>query len=71
MHWDEDFYWKDGAWAYHHLKAGAQDPKTLKRNAYRVLMTRGRDCTIIYMPYKAILKETWSLFVDELGVQVL
>ena len=43
----------------------------MKINAYRVLLTRGRDATIIYVPDKPTLKDTWDLFINELKIPEL
>jgi len=42
--------WSD-AWARRYQRgAHVRDPFNLRLNAYRVLMTRGRDCTVIFVP---------------------
>ncbi|QIC47157.1 DUF2075 domain-containing protein [Lysinibacillus sphaericus] len=71
VHWDEDLYWHNGQWQYNYTKTGAKNPQQMKLNAYRVLLTRGRDATIIYVPNKPILKGTWDLFIHELKIPVL
>lgn len=43
----------------------------MKLNAYRVLLTRGRDGTVIYIPDKYALKETWEFFMDTLKIPIL
>jgi hypothetical protein len=43
----EDMKWKEDGWNFSHLKRDAQDPQQMKVNAYRVLLTRGRDGVII------------------------
>lgn len=71
VHWDEDLYWENGQWQCKYTKSGAKNPQQMKINAYRVLLTRGRDATIIYVPDKPILKGTWDLFIDELKIPEL
>ncbi|MGE8000248.1 DNA/RNA helicase domain-containing protein [Lysinibacillus sp. NPDC093190] len=71
VHWDEDLYWHNGQWQCNYTKTGAKNPQQMKINAYRVLLTRGRDATIIYVPNKPILKGTWDLFIHELKIPVL
>lgn len=44
----KDLQWRDGGWRSSNLKQKAEDPHQMKLNAYRVLLTRGRDGTIIY-----------------------
>lgn len=71
VHWDEDFYWQDDQWYFDQIKRGAINPEQMKKNAYRVLLTRGRDGTVIYLPKTKALENTWALFADRLGVKVL
>lgn len=37
-----------------------QDPMQLRRNSYRVLLTRGRDATVVFVPPLAILDATFE-----------
>lgn len=43
----------------------------MKLNAYRVLLTRGRDATIIYVPPKQKLAKTWTLLTETLQFPIL
>jgi hypothetical protein len=36
----------------------------LRKNAYRVLLTRGRDGSVIFLPKEETLDETYKYFVD-------
>jgi hypothetical protein len=36
----------------------------LRLNAYRVLLTRGRDACVIFVPPLEGLDETWQYFTD-------
>ena len=45
-------------------------PSQLRVNAYRVLLTRGRACTVIYVPQMRELDET-SAWLQEYGVKLL
>jgi len=65
--WDEDMYWKDGKWHCQHLKKGAYDPSQMKLNAYRVLLTRGRDGTVLYFPSNAKFDSSFFL-LREIGI---
>lgn len=47
VYWGEDLQWTNSGWSYSHLKQGAEDAYQLKLNAYRVLLTRGRDGVVI------------------------
>lgn len=71
VHWDEDFYWQDNQWAFARPKRGASNPEQMKTNAYRVLLTRGRDGLVIYLPKIKALAKTWDLFANVLGISVL
>ena len=71
VHWDEDLYWSNDQWHCWYTKNHAKDPNNMKLNAYRVLLTRGRDATILYLPNKLKLKETWDLFVNTMKMPVL
>lgn len=71
IYWDEDLYWNNGQWNFQHKKRDAKNPEQMKLNAYRVLLTRGRDATFIYIPNKPILKNTWDLFTQTLKIPIL
>lgn len=47
VNWGSDLQWKNGEWKSSKLKRGVDNPHQMKLNAYRVLLTRGRDGTII------------------------
>jgi hypothetical protein len=40
-----------------------EDPFRLRRNAYRVLLTRARDATVIYVPPLRSLDETYAYLI--------
>lgn len=67
VHWDEDLYWKEGKWNCLHFKKGVINPIQMRLNAYRVLLTRGRDGTILYIPPTSILNSTYSL-LKQIGI---
>ena len=71
VHWDDDLYLQNGTWRGQHYQWGVEDPFQIKLNAYRVILTRGRDGTIIYIPPKPILDETWNLFKNHLHIPEL
>ncbi|MGG3726032.1 DNA/RNA helicase domain-containing protein [Bacillus wiedmannii] len=71
VHWDDDLYLQNVAWKGQHYQWGVEDPFQIKINAYRVILTRGRDGTIIYIPPKPILDETWNLFKNHLHIPEL
>ena len=61
--WGNDFILQNGEWNndkarnYAHT-SDIQDAFTLRRNAYRVLLTRARDGMILYLPSQDSLVET-------------
>ncbi|MED0951967.1 DUF2075 domain-containing protein [Bacillus mobilis] len=71
VHWDDDLYLQNGTWKGQHYQWGVEDPFQIKLNAYRVILTRGRDGTIIYIPPKTILDETWNLLKNHLLIPEL
>ncbi|MEO8275817.1 MAG: DNA/RNA helicase domain-containing protein [Thermoanaerobaculia bacterium] len=50
--WGDDFWWEEGGWRMRKTRAQAlvRDPFRLRRNAYRVLLTRGREGLVIVVP---------------------
>lgn len=40
-----------------------KNPFQLRLNAYRVLLTRGRDATVVFVPLLAALDETYDYLV--------
>lgn len=49
--WGDDWWWEEG-WTLRPGRANAlvRDPRRLRRNAYRVLLTRGREGLVIFVP---------------------
>jgi hypothetical protein len=74
--WGTDFIRKDGKWddslAMRYLKKGSvSNPLQLRKNAYRVLLTRGREGVIICLPHQLKeLDETYE-FLKAAGCDVL
>jgi len=56
--WGEDLIWTHGAWKKYAGKSKCKDPHQIRLNSYRVLLTRGRDGFIVYIPEDRILDET-------------
>lgn len=71
VHWDEDLCWEGSKLHTFYTKKDAKDPLQMKINAYRVLLTRGRDATIIYVPPKNKLQKPWHLFTQVMGIPTL
>jgi hypothetical protein len=73
--WGTDLERVDGQWSIGRAKGyrggtPVKDPYQLRLNAYRVLLTRGRDCTVLYVPPIRELDET-SAWIQECGVRPL
>jgi hypothetical protein len=66
--WGTDLQIKNGRWStakargYMH-KARVKDPRQLRLNAYRVLLTRGRDACVVFVPPLEELDETFEFLV--------
>jgi hypothetical protein len=66
--WGTDLVRRDGVWsnarARGYLKSAmVRDPYQLRVNAYRVLLTRGRDGSVMFVPPMRELDETYKLMV--------
>jgi hypothetical protein len=67
--WGTDFRLKDGRWdisraaKYQNKGAPVRDPAQLRANAYRVLLTRARDATVVFVPDLRELDETYTFLV--------
>src|SRR5205085_12520041 len=48
--WGDDLVWKADAWQTSAKQRGVKEVLRLRTNAYRVLLTRGRDGACIYVP---------------------
>ena len=60
MCWGNDFTW-DGAWKSPPAKRSkAKDPHQLRVNSYRVLLTRGRDGFIVFVPNEIGMRSTYE-----------
>lgn len=58
--WGEDMQWTGLEWLLTPInrKVPQDDPKQLLKNAYRVLLTRGRDGLVVYLPAEEQLDAT-------------
>ncbi len=73
--WGTDLPMCNGKWSNHRArgylkKAKVRDPFQLRLNAYRVLLTRGRDATVVFVPPLEELEETFA-YLKDCGFQVL
>ena len=63
MCWGNDFTW-DGMWKSPPAKRSkARDPHQLRVNSYRVLMTRGRDGFIVFVPNEIGMRSTYEVLM--------
>lgn len=71
--WGSDLLWDGGAWSVEFSgrnRPPLKDPLTVRKNVYRVLLTRGRDGTVIYLPSDTRLDATVERLRDA-GVRQL
>lgn len=73
--WGTDFVRQGGRWSNARARgylpqAKVRDPFQLRQNAYRVLLTRGRDGTVVFVPPLAILDETFS-YLQQSGMSTM
>lgn len=61
--WEADWIYDNG-WKNMAPNFKAKDADNLKKNAYRVLLTRGRDGLIIFVPYSMILDNTYQCLLQ-------
>jgi hypothetical protein len=59
--WGNDFLWLENQWnSPKASRSKAKDPHQLRVNSYRVLMTRGRDGFIIFVPNEIAMRSTYE-----------
>ena len=73
--WGTDLVRQDGAWSNGHARgyergAKVRDPFQLRVNAYRVLLARARDVSVVCVPRLAELDETHE-HLGECGIRPL
>lgn len=62
--WGNDVWWESGRWDAMLLPRDAQEPYQLRMNAYRVLLSRGRDGFVLWIPPVAKLQETYNAVIQ-------
>ena len=67
--WGTDFIRQDSRWSNakargYQNRSRVKNPLQLRMNAYRVLLTRGRDATVVFVPEILVLDETYRYLVD-------
>jgi len=73
--WGTDLQLLQGRWSNHRARGyrnpdRIKDPMQLRLNAYRVLLTRGRDAVVVFLPQLKELDETFAFFRNS-GFKVL
>ena len=48
--WGGDLVWREGGWVCTRRQRNVKDPRRLRLNSYRVLLSRGRDGVIVFAP---------------------
>lgn len=61
--WDGDWIY-DSVWKDERPNRKAKDSFNLRKNSYRVLLTRGRDGLIIYVPNDPVLHNTYQILLQ-------
>lgn len=66
--WGEDMLWNKNGWKKFEQKGTkAKNPNNLRINSYRVLLTRGRDGFVIYVPEYKVLDGVYDV-LERAGV---
>jgi hypothetical protein len=69
--WGNDLTWKDRQWhSLPQLRSKAHDPHQLRINSYRVLLSRGRDGFVIFVPKDTEMDRTYTALLNS-GLRVL
>ena len=70
--WSDDMKWSGNTWQFTKFRTRyeLEDPEQIRRNAYRVLLTRGRDGFVIFIPPHSSMDETEHTLLAS-GVEVL
>jgi hypothetical protein len=65
--WGSDLLWSGDAWSIEFAgknRPPLKDPLTVRKNVYRVLLTRGRDGTVVFVPSDGRMDSTFRRLVD-------
>jgi DUF2075 family protein len=61
--WGSDLLWAEDRWSIEFAgknRPPLKDPLTVRKNVYRVLLTRGRDGTVVFVPPDARMDPTFE-----------
>jgi DUF2075 family protein len=62
--WGGDLHWAENTWnSPVQRRSKAKDPHALRVNSYRVLLTRGRDGFVIFVPETPAAEQTYNTLV--------
>ena len=67
MCWGDDFIRQNGKWELTVGSRTQKDPYKIRQNAYRVLLSRGREGMFIFVPDEAKMNETYDFLLKCLG----
>ena len=70
MCWGNDFTYENGKWIHiptFNEKKDLKDPYEIRKNAYRVLLSRGREGMFIFVPNEPKMSETYDFLKKCLG----
>jgi hypothetical protein len=65
--WGSDLLWTDAGWSITHSRKTqgvVRDAVALRKNLYRVLLTRGRDATVTFVPPDARFDSTFAKLLE-------
>lgn len=63
--WDNDMLWDGSKWAkFKSAEAEESDTNTYRKNSYRVLLTRGRDGFVIYVPPAEEMDAVYAVLLE-------
>jgi hypothetical protein len=62
--WGDDLWWEDGWKTKESKRAKAKNPHQLRINSYRVLLSRGRDGFIVWVPPEVALDSTYKALLQ-------
>ncbi|WAL62695.1 DNA/RNA helicase domain-containing protein [Thermocoleostomius sinensis] len=68
--WGNDLRWQESTWVTTSRQRQVRDPLRLRLNSYRVLLTRGRDGFIVFIPPDANMNQTYEV-VRSAGLRLL
>lgn len=59
--WGDDLRWQSEVWTSVSRQRNVKNPLRLRLNSYRVLLTRGRDGLIVFVPPEAKMDSTYAI----------